>query len=178
VGRPLPYEHAIAKDPNIQQSADVASSRGRRLCRAGVQGPRRRRAALATLSALRTARAEPRCPDLDLSSPSGAAQRPVRDRLRARGRLRRGIARHPHGGRTHSVFACGAPRPQRAKSGEDFHRASRRRGADLRGHAPDTETLCAGAAARSPSRTRPASIEEVRERFGEEIARSSTASRS
>ena len=128
----------------------------------------RGRATQRRCSEVREASGAPSC-RVDLSvSERQAAQRPVRDRLRARRRLRGRRSTVP-ACRTRSSSPASTTRAQRRKSGEDFivHPVGVARiCASMR---LDTETLCAALLHDTVEDTS-ASIEEVRERFGEEIA--------
>ena len=98
---------------------------------------------------------------------AAAARRPVRDRLRARGGLGRADRPRARGGGVR--VRVRAPCRAAAQVGRGLHRAPGRGGENLRGDAPRHETLCAALLHDTVEDTS-ASIEEVRERFGEEIA--------
>ena len=98
-----------------------------------------------------------------------AARRPVRDRRGARRRdARCQIDRDARRGRVR--LRLRAPRRPAAQVGRGLHRPPGRRGEDLRRACGSTPRRCARRCCTTPSRTPRASLEEVRERFGEEIA--------
>ena len=94
--------------------------------------------------------------------------RPVRDRLRARRRGRR--ADRPRAGRCDAfVFACEHHADQRRQSGEDFITHPVGVAKICAGMRLDTATLCAALLHDTVEDTT-ASLDEVREQFGEEVA--------
>ncbi len=86
---------------------------------------------------------DPRRPD---AARARAARRPVRDRLRARRRGRR--VRRPQRGPAQLPVRLRAPRRPAPPVGRGLHHAPRRRGQDLRRHAPGHLDAVRGAAAR------------------------------
>jgi guanosine-3',5'-bis(diphosphate) 3'-pyrophosphohydrolase len=162
---------AVAKDPNIPQSTDVAEEpRPERLPEPGIQGPGGSgRAAGGDLVGVEDRRQQRRSTRrLDLSEPE---RRLLNDLFAIVSEHAADSAVEIDRGRVQDafVFACEHHAAQRRKSGEDFivHPVGVAR--ICAGMRLDTETLCAALLHDTVEDTS-ASIEEVRERFGEEIA--------
>jgi GTP pyrophosphokinase len=162
---------AVAKDPNIPQSTDVAEEpRPERLPEPGIQGPGGSgRAAGGDLVGVEDRRRQSRSTRrLDLSEPE---RRLLNDLFAIVSEHAADSAVEIDRGRVQDafVFACEHHAAQRRKSGEDFivHPVGVAR--ICAGMRLDTETLCAALLHDTVEDTS-ASIEEVRERFGEEIA--------
>ena len=141
-GRPLPLGMAIAEDPKsprhrgrAREHADVAAT-----LEQAPPTPMRRVACTRS----------PEPPGATLAGPervrAAAAQRPVRDRLRARGGLGGGDRPRARAGRVR--VRVRAPRGAAAQVRRGLHRAPGRRGAHLRGHAAGHRDAVRGAAAR------------------------------
>jgi guanosine-3',5'-bis(diphosphate) 3'-pyrophosphohydrolase len=162
---------AVAKDPNIPQSADVAEEpRHELLPASAIQGPsgngdRGRGDLVGVEDRRRHSRSTRR---LDLSEPE---RRLLNDLFAIVSEHAADSAVEIDRGRVQDafVFACEHHAAQRRKSGEDFivHPVGVAR--ICAGMRLDTETLCAALLHDTVEDTS-ASIEEVRERFGEEIA--------
>jgi guanosine-3',5'-bis(diphosphate) 3'-pyrophosphohydrolase len=162
---------AVAKDPNIPRSTDVAEQpRPERLPEPGIQGPGGSgRAAGGDLVGVEDRRRQSRSTRrLDLSEPE---RRLLNDLFAIVSEHAADSAVEIDRGRVQDafVFACEHHAAQRRKSGEDFivHPVGVAR--ICAGMRLDTETLCAALLHDTVEDTS-ASIEEVRERFGEEIA--------
>ncbi len=162
---------AVAKEPNIPQSTDVAEEpRPERLPEPGIQGPGGSgRAAGGDLVGVEDRRQQRRSTRrLDLSEPE---RRLLNDLFAIVSEHAADSAVEIDRGRVQDafVFACEHHAAQRRKSGEDFivHPVGVAR--ICAGMRLDTETLCAALLHDTVEDTS-ASIEEVRERFGEEIA--------
>jgi len=162
---------AVAKDPNIPQSTDVAEEpRPERLPEPGIQGPGGSgRAAGGDLVGVEDRRRQLRSTRrLDLSEPE---RRLLNDLFAIVSEHAADSAVEIDRGRVQDafVFACEHHAAQRRKSGEDFivHPVGVAR--ICAGMRLDTETLCAALLHDTVEDTS-ASIEEVREHFGEEIA--------
>ncbi len=136
---------AIAEDPKRSQRTELDGRRPRSMtCGRRCGEP----AASSRWSSSRRAGASRRRrPPLGAESLRAApAQRPVRDRLRARGGLRGRDRPRARAGRVRVRLR--APRRPAAQVGRGLHRAPGRGGADLREHAPGHRDAVRGAAAR------------------------------
>ncbi len=161
---------AVAKEPNIPQSTDVAEQpRPKRPPEPGLQGPDQagRRPADGGVAVERRAANRP-AQRLDLSEPE---RRLLNDLFAIVSEHAADSAVEIDRARVQDafVFACEHHAAQRRKSGEDFivHPVGVAR--ICAGMRLDTETLCAALLHDTVEDTS-ASLEEVRERFGEDIA--------